>query len=318
MLERAWQSSMISLARSPGVKRLMQDNRAAAALARRYVAGPSPQDGVARSLDLLRVDGIRSSLFYLGEYVDRQELAAENIENKKAIIDALGNAEIDIHVSVDPTQIGHLLDPAQCKRTARSLAEQIRLKAGDRAGVHCLMLDMEDTNVTDATICLHDELRAAGLPVALTLQAYLRRTANDLERQIANGARVRLVKGAFAEGREKAFVQRNEIKENYGRLVERMFSADARVRGFYPIVATHDDRIQAFAAEQARASNWRQGDYEFEMLLGVRGDVAKLLAVQGERVRLYVPFGRDWWPHAARRIGERPSNAWLLGRALIS
>ncbi len=97
-----------------------------------------------------------------------------------------------------------------------------------------------------------------------------------------------------------------------------MFSAEARDAGFYPIVATHDDRLHAFARERADRAGWAAGEYEIEMLLGVRSDVAKALAESGQRVRLYVPFGRDWWPYALRRIGENPGNAWLLARGLAA
>ena len=97
-----------------------------------------------------------------------------------------------------------------------------------------------------------------------------------------------------------------------------MFSREARDTGFYPIIATHDDGLHRYAIERAAANDWHAGDYEFEMLLGVRGDVAEDLARRGERVRLYLPFGRDWWPYAVRRIGENPRNAWLLLRSLAS
>jgi len=97
-----------------------------------------------------------------------------------------------------------------------------------------------------------------------------------------------------------------------------MLSVQARKAGFYPIIATHDTGLQDYAVATARANGWQPGTYEFEMLLGVREDAARGLAARGERVRLYVPFGRDWWPHAARRIGENPANAVLLLRSLVS
>jgi proline dehydrogenase len=175
---------------------------------------------------------------------------------------------------------------------------------------------MEDQSVTDATIALHDAMKSAGLPAALTLQAYLRRTEADLRAQIRGGARVRLVKGAFAAGSSAAFTRQAEIKANSRRLIDLMFSREARDAGFYPIIATHDDRLHRYAIERAAANDWRAGDYEFEMLLGVRSDVAENLARRGERVRLYLPFGQDWWPYAVRRIGEYPRNAWLLLRSL--
>lgn len=315
---RVWQSTMIALARSGNAKRWMQGTRATSSLATRYVAGESAEAGIERAAALLARPGMRSSLFFLGEYVDRAELVDENVAAKLEVAALLGQAGLDVHVSVDPTQIGHMVDPALARANARRIAEAIGAASAGRPGVHALMLDMEDQGVTDATIGLHDELAGAGLPVALTLQAYLRRTEEDLARQVRRGSKVRLVKGAFAAGRDVAFPTQAEIKANSRRLIDLMLSREARDSGFYPIIATHDDRLHAYAIERARANGWHAGEYEFEMLLGVRGDVAADLAGRGERVRLYVPFGRDWWPHAVRRIGENPRNAILLARSLVS
>jgi proline dehydrogenase len=316
MIRRAWQQGMIALARSETVKTAIQETRAASALATRYVAGATAQDAVGRAAALRAERSIRGSPFYLGEYVDRAELVAENVAAKLTAAALLGRAGLDVHVSVDPTQIGQSLDPATARHNAFAIAEAVAQAADDRLGVHALMLDMEDQSVIDATIALHDAIRSAGLPAALTLQAYLRRTEADLRAQIRRPARVRLVKGAFAAGSKVAFTRQAAIKANSRRLIDLMFSHEARDAGFYPIIATHDDRLHAYARERAAANNWRAGDYEFEMLLGVRRDVAENLARQGERVRLYLPFGRDWWPYAVRRIGENPRNAWLLLRSL--
>lgn len=180
------------------------------------------------------------------------------------------------------------------------------------------MFDMEDASVVDTTVALHNELKEKGLPVALTLQAYLRRTVNDMRAQVNAGSRVRLVKGAFAADSGIAYTRQNDIKANFRSLVEMMLSPEAKGKGFYPIFATHDDGAQQFAIDIARRNGWKPGQYEFEMLFGVRSGLARDLARRGERVRVYVPFGRDWWPYAVRRIGENPRNAVLLARSLIS
>jgi proline dehydrogenase len=230
----------------------------------------------------------------------------------------LAASPLDLHVSVDPTQIGQMLDPALARRNAFAVAKAIAAAPSEPPRVRAMMLDMEDLSFTDATIALHDELRAAGLPVALTLQAYLRRTEADLSRQIARGAHVRLVKGAFVAGAATSFTRRAEIKANSRRLIDLMFSPPARDSGFYPSIATHDDALQRYAAERAAENGWPDDAWEIEMLLGVRDDLAAALAASGRRVRLYLPFGRDWWPYAIRRIGENPANAALLARSLIA
>lgn len=299
-------------------RRSCKGRGATANLATRYVAGRSPEDGIGRAEDLLARRGIRGSLFYLGEYVDTAELVAENVANKLAVAEALGRTDLDVHVSIDPTQVGHGLDSALARENVHRIAQAITQAAGDRPGVHCAMLDMEDQTVTDFTIALHDDLKKQGLPMALTLQAYLRRTETDLQAQIAAGSRVRLVNGALAAGPDVAFARRADVKRNYRRLIAAMFSPEARGSGFYPIVATHDDKLHDHAIHCADANGWPPDSYEFEMLLGVRGDVAEALARQGRRVRLYLPFGRDWWPYAVRRIGENPRNAWLLARSVVA
>jgi proline dehydrogenase len=318
MFRRAWQSSMIALARSSGLKALIQGSHATSNLALRFVAGGSPDAAVAQASRLLAQYQIRGSLFYLGEYVETPQLVEENVAAKLKVAGLLGQAGLDVHVSVDPTQIGLSLDADAARRNAFLIAENVARHSSGRPGVHTLMFDMEDHSVVDTTIALHDAARAAGLPVALTLQVNLRRTEADLRAQVRRGARVRLVKGAFPARSAAAFARRTEIKANSRRLIDLMFSREARATGFYPIIATHDDKLQAYTLARATAEGWRAGDYEFEMLLGVRQGLAENLARHGERVRLYLPFGRDWWPYAMRRIGENPQNAWLLLRSLIS
>lgn len=316
VVQRLWQSAMIALARSEAAKRWVQESRGGSVLATQYVAGKTSEAGVARAAELFASSGVRSSLFYLGEYVDRVELVEENVVAKVDVAGRLGRAGLDVHVSVDPTQIGHGMDPSLARGNAHRVAEAVAQASAGREGVHALMLDMEDHTVTDATIDLHNELAAAGLPVALTLQAYLRRTETDLRAQIKQGSKVRLVKGAFAAGRDLAMSSQAEIKINSRHLIDLMFSKSARDARFYPIIASHDHRLHQYATQRAQANGWQAGEYEFEMLLGVRGDVAAELASTGERVRLYVPFGRDWWPHAVRRIGENPRNGLLLARSI--
>lgn len=319
MLRNTWQKALIALARSKHVKNFMQNSRATSFLRGKYVAGEHETHGVERALSLLQDHGVRSSLFYMGEYVDTVDLVELNVESKIKVAEALRDSALDIHVSVDPTQIGHHIDPALVEDRAHRIAQTIKDAIGNKTvGVNCLMFDMEDASLNDPTIGIHNQLQDEGFPVALTLQAYLYRTEGDLAAQIARGSRVRLVKGAFAAGAELAFQSTEEIKDNSRKLIEMMLSQTAKEAGFYPIIATHDTHLHDFAIAQARRNGWEPESYEFEMLLGVREDVAKRLSQKGERVRLYVPFGRDWWPHAARRLGENPANAALLVRSLAN
>lgn len=321
-MRRIWQATMIALARHDGLTRFMQSWRASSNLAGRYVAGKTPDDAVVRARRLMEDSNLRASLFYLGEYVTDPQIVAETVLRKIEVAEAAVKAGLDVHVSVDSTQIGHMISAESARDNASKIASgfSAALKdAGPRNGhVDALMFDMEDASVIDDTIALHDGLADQGLPVALTLQAYLKRTEADLKRQVERGGRVRLVKGAFIASGDIAFTTRAEIKANSRRLIDLMLSKDAKDAGFYPIIATHDDQIQDHALGRARENGWTADQFEFEMLLGVRSDLAQRRADEGWRMRLYTPFGVDWWPYAVRRIGENPANAWLLARSLVS
>ena len=180
------------------------------------------------------------------------------------------------------------------------------------------MIDMEDSSVMQATIDLHSELQSKSLPVALTMQAYLYSTEKDLTKIIQNGGAVRLVKGAFSEGKNIAYTNRTDIDENFLKLADLMLSTEARERKFYPIFGTHDDRIIDKIIKIANDRNWEKNEYEFEMLYGVRKNYQKELVKNGEQLRLYLPFGTDWWPYAVRRVGESPKNALFLANSLVS
>nr|WP_321445373.1 proline dehydrogenase family protein [uncultured Cohaesibacter sp.] len=315
-MRRLWQKGMIALARSSRLKHFMQSNKGTSALATRYVGGGNVVEAVDCANRLSRAN-IRSSLFYLGEYVDTPELVTRNIASINRAIDMIGQFDLDGHLSVDPTQVGCSIDWDKGTEAFWPIAKALKKAVGNRNGVHCLMIDMEDDSVVEKTVALYHALRADGYPVALTLQAYLKRTEADLDKIIRLGGKVRLVKGAFVAGSDISHVGSEAVKANYYRLVDKMLSSEALENGFYPIFATHDHEIHCHAIDKARTNGWPQGSYEIEMLYGARDTVAEELSAHGERVRLYLPFGTDWWPYAIRRIGENPKNLRLLLRSLI-
>jgi proline dehydrogenase len=316
-MKRLWQSWMIALARSPRVTRWMQGNRATASIARRFVAGADAVQAMTLARELERA-GFKTSLYYLGEYVKDPAIVAENGRQKIAVAESLKAAQLQIHVSIDSTQIGYAIDEAAGEQLALKIGARIRDLGEANGGPPVLMLNMEEAEYVDRILTLRARLLAAGVPVAQTLQAYLKRSADDLARIIAAGGHVRLVKGAFADPRPHAYQGKAEIDANYLALARRMLSIEAKQSGFRPVFGTHDDALIAEIRLIAKNAAWRTGQYEFEMLYGVRTELQRQLRAAGEQVRVYLPYGHDWWPYAVRRVGESPRNAALLARAVMS
>jgi proline dehydrogenase len=179
-------------------------------------------------------------------------------------------------------------------------------------------IDMEDHTATDATLDLARELRASGArnarggDVGVVIQAALRRSAADIERLIEEGTRVRLCKGAYREPADVAFVTKAEVDANYARLMERLLRA-----GRYPALATHDPRLIRAAIALARRDRIGDDRFEFQMLYGVRRDLQDRLVAEGWRVRVYVPYGDEWYPYFMRRLAERPANVAFVLRSVL-
>lgn len=320
-----FQRTTIALARSPAMGRAMRAVAARTSLAQRFVGGADVDAAVRTALRLRDAHGIRASLFYLGEYVADPAAIEHNVSQAIRACGALGAAGLDVHVSVDPTAIGYMASDALGEANARRIGEALRQATGQntgqaagqaaRAGQHWMVLDMEDAGIRERTCVLHRSLLEAGLPAGLTLQARRRRTPEDLAWAIRQHTSLRLVKGAFPE-RALDHAGRDRIDHAYLDAAAIMLSREAREAGFYPVFGTHDDRLAGAIMALARERGWSPDAFEFEMLYGVRPDWQLALRDLGYNVRVYLPFGGDWWPYAIRRVGENPGNAWLLARSL--
>lgn len=312
---RLWQKSMIALATSPRLIDAMHRSDLMQRLSERFVGGSDAAAAVARALELER-SGRTSSLFFLGEYVADPALIERSVTALLDVIARLSATELELHVSVDPTQAGSMLDWSLCQSNVRRIAEAMAGASTPGAARRVLMLDMEDSSVTQRTLELHQHLRATGLPAAVTVQAYLRRSAEDVRHLVALGATVRLVKGALAEGAGVAYTSRADIDASYRALVEQLLGPEARARGVYPAFGTHDEAMVAHAQRVAQANGWQRHQWEVEMLLGVRPALQRQLVARGLAVRLYLPFGERFWPYTIRRVGENPRNLSFVLQAL--
>jgi proline dehydrogenase len=311
----AWQSMMIGIARSRLLRTTIQRNVLTNRLAGRFVGGVDSASAVARAAEL-KQKGFGSSLYFLGEYVNTEELVEENVSQIVGIVEELGHAGLDVDLSIDPTQIGYTVSDQLGQRNALRIGQVVARQA--RRGRNLLMLDMEDFSFVQKTLDLRRHLARESVPTGVTVQAYLFRSEDDVRRLIEDGATVRLVKGAFAERRERAWTEKPDINRNYIRLAETLLSAEAKERGVYPRFGTHDEQMIRAIKPLIQKNRWDSSSYEFEMLYGVRPALQGQLIDEGHSLRLYLPFGTEWWPYAARRIGENPANALFVWKALLS
>ncbi len=300
-------AGLLWLSEQPRIFRFIRGNGLARRFAARFVAGEAVDSAVA-ALKALNAAGVTASLDMLGESVHNAAEARAARDTYLETLDRIQAARADANVSVKLTQMGLDIDEALCVENMRAIVS--------RAQAHgsFVRIDMEQSDYTERTLQLfrHMLYPAFGSAVGVVLQSYLRRTAADVEQMIALGARVRLCKGAYQELATVAFPDKRDVDLTYIRCMERLL-----LDGAYPAVATHDVRIIDHARAFARDKGIRPERFEFQMLYGVRRDLQLRLRREGHNVRVYVPFGTQWYPYLMRRLAERPANvAFLLGNVL--
>jgi proline dehydrogenase len=296
--------AVLAAARAPIVERGVTGTRPGRALAHRFVAGDTLDDATAAAR-VLNGGGLAVSLDLLGEEVDDRSTALVAADRYLASIERISQLGLDANVSVKLTQLGLAFD--------RGLAAESLARLGRAAAEHrtTVTVDMEDARYTQDTVDLYADGQAETGNLGIALQAYLHRTPEDLERLAPLGGHIRLCKGAYVEPATIAFQGRAEVDAAFALLLERLMSVDAT----RPAVATHDDRLIALARELAPG---RTGGWEFQMLYGVRPELQRSLAADGAEVRIYLPFGSQWYPYLSRRIAERPANLAFFLRAITS
>jgi proline dehydrogenase len=266
---------------------------------------------VAAARRLRDSQGIDAELFFLGEYVSDPQLVERTVAATIEACRLLGSAGLPAHLSIDPTAIGLLTDPGVCLHNAERIARSVADQPPGR--LNLMMLDMEDLTLVEPTLRLHRELLALGLPAGITLQARLRRTAEDLGPLLGQATAVRLVKGAFPLGFEFAYQGGRAVSAAYLALATRMLAPEAREAGLRPVFATHDAALVRHIAAMARSAGWAPDEFEFEMLLGVRTDLQRRLRGEGFSVRAHLPFGSGRLPSPVPGVGEHPAEVVHLG-----
>jgi proline dehydrogenase len=299
------------LSRSERVKDLVTSLPVSAGVVARYVPGESTREAVGATEELVS-SGRRVTLDYLGEDTLDEAQAEATVAAYLELLASLaerglaGSAEVSVKLSA----VGQAL-PVQGEKVAARNARTICAAARD-AGT-TVTLDMEDHTTTDSTLRVLRELREDFPETGAVLQAYLYRTADDCRELAVEGSRVRLCKGAYKEPERVAYQSRQDVDLNYVRCLRILMEGDG-----YPMVASHDPRMVEIAGALAERTGREPSSYEYQMLFGIRPDEQRRLVAEGNTVRVYVPYGQEWYGYLMRRLAERPSNLSFFAKSLIS
>ena len=274
--------------------------------ARRFIAGETIEEAIEAVADLPG-KGLTLTLDYLGESVASADAAAAAADYV-GIIDKIVASGIERNISLKLTQLGLDVDHATAVDNMRRI-----LEPADANGFF-VRIDMENSPYTDATISILETLRQLGhISIGTVIQTCLKRSEADIRRLNALGVRVRLVKGAYKEPRTVAYQQKSEVDAAFVNLMRLLMD-----EGTYPAIATHDPIMIETAKAYAKSQGYANDRFEFQMLYGIRRDLQAALVAQGYRVRVYVPFGKQWYPYFMRRLGERPANVAFVLKGILS
>ncbi len=302
---------ILLLARSTKIKKLVSTMPVSSGIVTAHVPGETTTDAVRATQGLVD-DGLRATLDYLGEDTTDVAQADATVAAYKDVLAELvarglaSKAEVSVKLSA----IGQFL-PDQGHKVALENAREI-CRAARNAGT-TVTLDMEDHTTTDSTLSILRELRKDFPETGAVLQSMLHRTEADCRALAYEGSRVRLCKGAYMEPEDVAFQDKVEIDKSYVRCLKVLLGGQG-----YPMIATHDPRMIHIASSLASRFGRRAGTYEFQMLYGIRPEEQKRLAAAGETVRVYIPYGSEWYGYLMRRLAEKPQNLAFFARSLVS
>jgi proline dehydrogenase len=295
-------SALIYLSRHEGLKDFAARFRLFKKLTTRFVAGENIDEAVS-AIHELNAEGCSASFDHLNESVANAAEADGEVREYLEILERIDDTGINSNVSIKLTQFGLELDPELAYKNARTIV----LDAARRKNF--VRVDMEASSVTQQTIDIFKRLRAEFElnDVGIVLQSYLRRTYSDAEELVKIPARIRICKGAYNEPPEVAFPDKKDTDENYVRVMRLLLSS-----GIYHGIATHDPKMIEATINFAKEKGISKDAFEFQMLYGVRRDLQRQLAKDGYNMRVYVPYGKHWYPYFMRRLAERPANIWFV------
>ena len=295
-------ATLLKLSESPGFAKWDTSNGTTRRMAHRFVAGETLDEALAAARACNNA-GMLVSLDYLGENCSTTADAQRARDAYLGVFERIDQEKIHANVSCKLTQLGLDLNNEFCEGLVLSIAE--RAAAYD----NFLRIDMEGSVYTQRTIELVKRVRSNTPAVGAVIQSYLYRSETDIQDLLAYGCRIRLCKGAYKESHEVAYPHKKDVDFNYVRLMKILLPS-----GFYHGIATHDPRMIGETIRWAAARQISKDDFEFQMLYGVRTDLQRMLVKDGYRVRVYIPYGNDWFPYFMRRLAERPANLAFLVR----
>jgi proline dehydrogenase len=276
----------------------------------RFMPGESVEDALRAAAEL-KPQGITPILTKLGENLPGVDEAEEVTRHYLDVIDRIAESGLDAQISIKPTQLGLDLDRALCERNL----DRLLARAEQRNAF--VWIDMESSPYVDPTLALFRRARAQTMRVGIALQAYLYRTADDVESLVPLGAAIRVVKGAYLEPPDIAFPRKADVDASYFKLCTRLLAADARVPGALLHIATHDVPLADRLAAYISAHDVPSSAYEFAMLYGIQRGQQQRLAREGRRLRVLISYGEYWFPWYMRRLAERPANIWFVVRTMF-
>jgi len=300
-------SALIYLSRHEGLKDFAARFRLFQKLTTRFVAGETIDEAVAFIREL-NAEGCSASFDHLNESVANPAEAEGELAEYLQILSRIDETGINSNVSIKLTQFGLELDPELAYRNARAVVADAARRG------NFVRVDMEASTVTQVTIDIFKRLRAEFElnDVGIVLQSYLRRTYADAQELVKLPARVRICKGAYNEPPEVAFPDKRDVDQNYVRVMQLLLSS-----GTYHGIATHDPKMIEATVEFSKREGIPKEAFEFQMLYGVRRDLQRQLAKDGYNMRVYVPYGKHWYPYFMRRLAERPANIWFVFKNLF-
>ena len=295
-------STLLKLSENKKFASWVTSNGTTRSMARRFVAGETLDEAIAAAR-ACNDAGMMVSLDYLGENVSTTSDAQHSRDAYLEVFERIAEEKLHANVSCKLTQLGLDINAEFCEGLVLSIIERA-------AGFdNFLRVDMESSLYTQRTIDLVKRVRSRNPAVGTVIQSYLYRSETDVADLLAYGCRIRLCKGAYKEPEDVAYPRKADVDANYVRLMQLLLSS-----GFYHGIATHDPRMIGATIRYAATKQISKDDFEFQMLYGVRTDLQRRLIHDGYRVRIYIPFGNDWFPYFMRRLAERPANVGFLVR----